>query len=104
MRRPPSTYSTPTIRALLPTPGSYKNMIKTNYCQALVAASAGKGREVKPAQYGYQFKLGGVLRTAISLGTNPATNTRTTMPFTSGMLEPLHALLVTIAGTVLRSC
>jgi hypothetical protein len=29
--------------------GSYKNMIKQYYYQALVKAAAGKGREVKPA-------------------------------------------------------
>jgi hypothetical protein len=40
--------------------GSYKNFIKTYYYQALVGASAGKNREVKPAQYGYQFNTWGL--------------------------------------------
>jgi hypothetical protein len=40
--------------------GSYKTMIKTNYYSALVAASGRKGREVKPAQYGYQSNTWGL--------------------------------------------
>ncbi|WP_154072525.1 beta strand repeat-containing protein [Bradyrhizobium erythrophlei] len=48
--------------------GSYKNMIKTNYYSALVAASAGKGREVKPAQYGYEANIWGLFPGVYSLG------------------------------------
>ena len=36
---------------------SYENLIKTYYYQHLVNASAATGREVRPAQYGYDGAL-----------------------------------------------
>jgi hypothetical protein len=48
--------------------GSYKNMIKQRYYLALVAASKGKGREVKPAQFGYQQNIWGLFPGAYQLG------------------------------------
>lgn len=48
--------------------GSYKNMIKTYYYQALVNASAASGREVKPAQYGYQQNIWGLFPGPYQLG------------------------------------
>jgi hypothetical protein len=39
---------------------TYKNLIKTYYYQHLVNASAGKGREVHPAQYGYAGDTWGI--------------------------------------------
>ena len=53
--------------------GSYKTMIKTYYYQALVNASAGKNREVKPAQYGYQANTWGLFPGLYSQG-NPYDN------------------------------
>lgn len=48
--------------------GSYKNMIKTYYYQGLVNASAGKGREVHPAQFGYQANIWGLFPVSHTLG------------------------------------
>jgi hypothetical protein len=48
--------------------GSYKNMIKQYHYAALVAASAGKNREVKPAQYGYQQNIWGLFPGAYQFG------------------------------------
>ena len=47
---------------------SYKSMIKTYYYAALVAASASSGREVKPAQYGYQQNIWGLFPQAYQEG------------------------------------
>jgi hypothetical protein len=50
--------------------GSYKDMIKQYYYQALVRASA--GREVKPAQYGYQNNAWGLFPGNYELGNHYA--------------------------------
>lgn len=43
-----------TISGSVANNGSYKIMIKTKYYSPLVAASAGSGREVRGAQFGYE--------------------------------------------------
>jgi hypothetical protein len=42
-------------------------MIEQKYHSALVAASAGRGRDVKPAQYGYQNNIWGLFPVAYEL-------------------------------------